>query len=211
MKSILAFLFLLVLMSCGNDNASTDTVEVEAPTAPITTTAPQAEDTPAADAPAESGGMTSASEEGNDEPYLVSNGYFLGLTPGGAMIEFIDGLRSGVLQTGEGDFDVHYIDSAEGDELGYVMADPRDENTIGNIFITSPKVVTEEGVRVGMSFSELQKKIMELEVHGSEIEGRTYANADGLSFRLDVGNWSYEINPSTIKPETKIIEIVVER
>jgi hypothetical protein len=207
MKSILAFLFLVVLMSCGNDKASTDTVEVEAPTADISTTAPPAADTPAADAPADSGEMTPAS----DEPYLVSNGYFLGLTPGGSMIEFIDGLRSGVLQTGEGDFDVHYIDSAEGDELGYVMADPRDEGTIGNIFITSPKVVTEEGIRVGMSFSDLQEKIMALEVHGSEIEGRTYASGDGLSFRLDAGNWNYEVDPSAIKPETKILEIVVER
>ena len=206
MKSIFAFLFLALLMSCGNDKTIVDTVDVEMPAADTL-----AEDAPEIDTPAPNDGITANSEAYNDAPYLVSNGNFLGLTPGGSMVEFVDGLRSGVLQTGEGDFDVHYIDSAEGDELGYVMADPRDENTIGNIYITSTKVVTEKGIRVGMSFSELQEKMGELEVHGSEIEGRTYANSGGLSFRLDAENWSYEIDPSTIKPETEIIEIVVKR
>jgi hypothetical protein len=210
MKSIFAFLLLVVLMSCSNDKTSADTVDLEEPAADAPTADIPANTSPE-DIPAPNDGMTAASEVYDDDPYLVSNGYFLGLTPGGSMAEFVDGLRSGVLQTGEGDFDVHYIDSAEGDELGYVMADPRDEGTIGNIFITSTKVVTEEGIRVGMSFTELQEKMGELEVHGSEIEGQTYANSDGLSFRLDAGNWSYEIDPSTIKPETKILEIVVER
>jgi hypothetical protein len=198
MKPLFACLLLFVAMSCGNEKPVADTGSIEMPTADSPAPAPSAEDMP-------------ESAVDDDDPYLVSNGYFLGLKPGGSLAEFVDGLRSDVLQTGEGDFDVHYIDSAEGDELGYVMADPRDEGTIGNIYITSSKVVTEKGVRVGMSFSELQDKIFELEIHGSEIEGQTYVVSDGLAYRLDAGNWSYEIDPSTIKPETKIIEIVVER
>ncbi|WP_020568989.1 hypothetical protein [Neolewinella persica] len=196
MKSIFAFLFLVVLMSCGNNKTIADTEGIE---------------TPAADTPDPNDGNTAIYDVDDDDPYLISNGYFLGLTPGGSLAEFVDGLRSGVLQTGDGDFDVHYIDSAEGDELGYVMADPRDGGTIGNIYITSPKVVTEEGIRVGISYSELVEKLGALEVHGSEIEGQTYAISDGISYRLDAGNWSYEIDPSTIEPDTKIIEIVVER
>jgi hypothetical protein len=201
MKSIFAFLLLVALTSCGNDKTTADTESLE-----VSIT-----DTPAADASAPDEEGIPTDEADDDDPYLVSNGYFLGLTPGGSLAEFVDGLRSGVLQTGDGDFDVHYIDSAEGDELGYVMADPRDENTIGNIYITSTKVVTEKGVRVGIIFSELQEIMGELEVHGSEIEGYTYANSDVLSFRLDAGNWSDKVDPSTIKPDTKVLEIVVKR
>ncbi|MFK8163373.1 MAG: hypothetical protein AB8H12_13000 [Lewinella sp.] len=197
MKSLFAFLLLIILMSCGNDQPATDTASIDVPTA----------DAPAPPPAIDEDATTAV---GNDDPYLISNGYFLGLKPGGSLAEFVDGLRSDVLQTGEGDFDVHYIDSAEGDELGYVMADPRDEGTIGNIYITSPKVVTEKGVRVGMSYSALTEKMGQLEVHGSEIEGYTFANTEGMAFRLDAGNWSYEVDPSTIKPETKIIEIVIE-
>jgi hypothetical protein len=204
MKAFFACLLLLVALSCGNEEVVADTGSIEMPAAATSSPPPAA---PAVHVEEE----TAVSDTSDDEPYLVSNGYFLGLIPGGSLAEFIDGLRSDVLRTGEGDFDVHYIDSAEGDELGYVMADPRDEGTIGNIFITSTKVVTEKGVRVGMSYSELVEKMGELEVHGSEIEGQTYANSEGLAFRLDTGNWSYEIDPSTIKPDTKIIEIVVER
>ena len=54
-------------------------------------------------------------EEGS--PYVVSNGFFLGMKPGGSIAEFKDGLRADVLQTGEGDFDVFYIDGAEGNEV----------------------------------------------------------------------------------------------
>lgn len=198
MKSIFAFFLLFALFSCGSDKTIADTKGIE---------------TPAADTPDPNDGNTAIYDVDDDDPYLISNSHFLGLTPGGSLAEFVDGLRSGVLQTGEGDFDVHYIDSAEGDELGYVMADPRDENTIGNIYVTSPKVVTEKGIRVGMSYAELQEKMGRLEVHGSEIEGYThaYADADGLAFRLDSGNWSYEVDPTAIKPETEILEIVIER
>jgi hypothetical protein len=201
MKSIFALLLLVILMSCTNDKTSPEASDIDLPEADIT----------AGDAPAGNEEDVAIDKVDDDDPYLISNGNFLGLSPGGSMAEFVDGLRSGVLQTGEGDFDVHYIDSAEGDELGYVMADPRDEGTIGSIYITSAKVVTEKGVRVGTSFAELQQRMGKLAVNGSEIEGYTYATVGGLAFRLDAGNWSYEVDQSTIKPDTKVIEIVVER
>lgn len=195
MKPIFAFVLLLICLSCGTDKSIADTTGLE---------------TPAADTPDPNDGNTAIYDVDADDPYLISNGYFLGLTPGGSLAEFSDGLRSGVLQTGEGDFDVFYIDSAEGDELGYVIADPRDEQTIGAIYITSKDVVTEKGVRVGISFAELQQRVGKVEVHGSEIEGYTYAYTDGMAYRLDSGNWSYEVDMSTIAPETEIIEIVID-
>lgn len=195
MKPFFALLLLAVCLSCGGEKSIADTDGIETPTA---------------DTPDPNDGNTAIYDVDADDPYLISNGYFLGLTPGGSLAEFSDGLRKGVLQTGDGDFDVFYIDSAEGDELGYVTADPRDEQTIGYIFVTSPDVVTEKGVRVGISFAELKQRIGAVEVHGSEIEGYTYAQANGMAYRLDSGNWSYEVDVSTIAPETKVIEIVIE-
>ncbi len=195
MKPIFSCFLCLFLFACGGGKADLETTQ----------------DTP----DAEPAPQTMTDEEivatAEENPYLISNGTFLGMAPGDDLTAFADGLRAGVLQTGEGDFDVFYLDGAEGNELGYLMPDPRDEATIGNIYVTSPDVVTEQGVRVGMSLAELEQRLGELEVHGSEIEGYTYAEKDGLAYRLDANIYTYEVDRAALKPETQVLEIVVDR
>jgi len=147
-----------------------------------------------------------------DDPYLINADGLLGMTPGSVLADFSAGLREGKLETGEGEFDVYYIDGAEGEELGYLVPEPRDESLIGEITITSTKVVTEPGLRVGNTFAELQERLQsDLEVYGSEAEGRTYAVSKGVWYRLDAGNWMQDIEQSTIPPDTRVIEIVLPR
>lgn len=147
-----------------------------------------------------------------DDPYLITTDGLLGMMPGNLLADFSAGLREGKLDTPEGEFDVLYIDGAEGEELGYLVPEPRDEKMIGEITITSSKVVTEPGLRVGNTFAELQDRLAgDMEVYGSEAEGRTYAVSDGVWYRLDAGNWMQEVEQSTIPPDTKIIEIVLPR
>ncbi|MEM9929004.1 MAG: hypothetical protein AAF840_04260 [Bacteroidota bacterium] len=185
----------LFLYACGGEAPpSPPDLAAEAPKTP-----PSEVETPTAEAVA------------IDNPYRISNGIFLGMRPGGKLEAFADGLRADVLQTGEGDFDVFYIDGAEGNELGYLMADPNDESLIGSISITAEEVVTEEGISVGMTFAELEEKVGPVEVHGSEIEGYTYAYKYGLAYRLDVNFWSYEVDEAKIDPATKLLEILVSR
>ncbi|MEM9526007.1 MAG: hypothetical protein AAGA31_05310 [Bacteroidota bacterium] len=198
LQSFTSLLLLLLLVTCSQPPADDATLETEA-------------ESEVTETPESNQDNTANYEAEEEEPYLLSNGYFLGMQPGLPIIDFAGGLRKGNLATGEGDFEVYYIDGAEGSELGYLMPDPRDEHSIGDIFITSPDVVTELGVRVGHSFAELQKRLGPLEVHGSEIEGRTYASKDGLWYRLDTANFSYEVDPATIDPTTKITEIVIQR
>ncbi|SEQ89629.1 hypothetical protein [Neolewinella agarilytica] len=148
----------------------------------------------------------------NEDPYLISTDGLLGMTPGKLLADFSAGLREGKLDTPEGEFDVLYIDGAEGEELGYLVPEPRDERMIGEITITSSKVVTAPGLRVGNTFAELQERLAgDLEVYGSEVEGRTYAVSDGVWYRLDAGNWMQDVDQGSIPPDTKVIEIVLPR
>lgn len=182
---------LLPILFCTCGPASPETAE--APVAPVVP-APPAEN----EAIAPSANL-----------YKASGGEFLGMKTGEPLAPYIDVLRKGVLSTGEGDFDIYYIDGAEGDELGFIFPSYDESNSIGDICITSPNVMTDSGLSVGMTYADLQEKLGEVEVHGSEIEGYTHASKDGYSYRLDAGNWSYEIDPTTINSETKIIEIIL--
>lgn len=199
MKNFSSLLFLalllLFLVSCGNETKSiTDIPEVETPD--VETEDPNENNTAIYDVDA-------------DDPYLLSNGYFLGMTPGGSLADFKDGLRDGELKTGEGSFPVFYIDGAEGDELGYVYSMDGKDGKINEITITSPKVVTEEGVRVGLSFNELTQRIGELEVFASEIESRVYATKDGITYRLSTNGIAGKTTAEDIKGDVEVMQIIL--
>ncbi|OAV46094.1 hypothetical protein [Lewinella sp. 4G2] len=146
-----------------------------------------------------------------EDPYLISNGTFLGLKPGEPLGAYAEVLRKGRLKDGEGSFDVYYIDGAEGSKLGYLMPDPLDKNIVGDIYVTSPAVVTEKGIRVGTTYEELVERIGAISFHGSEIESRVYGNKEGISYRLDMTSADYDLDNSRISPETAITEIVISR
>lgn len=195
---LLSLLFFLPLFTACGGSASEADVYVEA------------DDEETLEAPNEDN--TDLYDVDLDDPYLIQEFKFLGMSPGMMLADFSAGLREGKLRTGEGDFDVYYIDGAEGEELGYLVPEPRDERMIGEITITSPMVVTEPGLRVGNTFAELQERLQgDLEVFGSEVEGRTYAISKGIWYRIDAGNWMQEVDQASIDPNAKVIEIVMPR
>lgn len=181
---------LLCLFLCTCDRAQEASEETAAAPAPVTEAAPEPAATPAT----------------TDAPYTIKDGALMGIKAGEPLADYAAGLRSGVLRTGEADFDVFYIDGAEGTELGYLMAS-EDGKEIESVTVTSEDVMTEQGISVGMTYAQLQEKLGDFEVHGSEIEGQTHAEKDGYYYLLDAGNWSYEVDPSTLKPDTKILSI----
>lgn len=145
------------------------------------------------------------------ETYFIKGKSFYGISVGDILQEKTNILKEVTLATGEGDFKVFNIHNEAGELLGYALPDPNDESKVGDIVITSSKVSTSAGVKVGMTLAELEKKIGEVEVHGSEIEGRTSAVKDGLMYRLDANFWQYEIEKNKVPMDTKIIEITVQR
>lgn len=195
MKFTSLLLCLLALTACGGEPKSiTDTSGLE---------------TPAADTPDPNDGNTAIYDVDADDPYLLSNGYFLGMTPGGSLAGYKDGLRAGQISTGEGEFDVLFIDGAEGDELGYVYAMESDAPTIDQITITSPKVVTEKGIRVGLSFNELQQRLGPVEVYASEIESRVYASKDGITYRLNTNGTPGKTKAEDIAGDVEVMQIIL--
>ena len=85
------------------------------------------------------------------------------------------------MKTGEGSFDVYEIKDFENNPAGYFMADPKNKLLVGDITVQSPKASTEKGIKIGDTFKDLLKAFPNIEVHGSEVEGRTYATANNLS------------------------------
>ncbi|MEO0732374.1 MAG: hypothetical protein AAFZ52_06040 [Bacteroidota bacterium] len=199
MSRLSTYFFLLLLcvfIACGQAAADTET-DISSPETEVPAV-PNEDNTTISDV--------------DDDPYLISNGEFLGMRPGSPLDDFVGGLRKGTLQTGEGDFPVYYIDGAEGEELGYLVPDPRDGAMIGDIIVTSQDVVTEAGIRVGVNFEELQNRLgRPLEVHGSEIESRTYAVRDGFSYRIGDAHDNYELEASQVDPTAEVLTIELRR
>ena len=72
---------------------------------------------------------------------------------------------------------------------------------VGDIIVTSNKVLTEHGIRIGDTYSQLKEATNNLEVVVSESNRKTYATADGISYML---------GSSTINSETTITEFVIK-
>lgn len=162
----------------------------------------------------ENANPVASTEEKNDSLSLhpnliIANNSFLGISPGDTIANHPEHLSAGQLSTGEGDFDVFRIIDASGNDLGYVMPDPRDVRLVRSITIVSPLVTTEGGARVGDTYGSLLDKYPELEVHGSEIESRTYASLGRLMFRISEAHARYELKQKDISRSATILELMI--
>lgn len=142
---------------------------------------------------------------------LITETSFRGITVGDQISSHSDYIQKEQLKTGEGSFEIYRIKDFNNNPAGYFMADPNNESLVADITVESPMAATAEGIKVGSTFEELRQKLPDMEVHGSEIEGRTYANYNNLSYRLDIGNFTYEVDIEKIPAATKIINIVINR
>ena len=170
---------------------------------PPTTPEPRPVDNPNA-------GNTAIYDVDPDDPYEIGDGSFLDMRPGQPLDRFSDLLTAGSLEDGEGTPDVHYIRGRKDQELGYVLPEPDDATLIGTIVITSPDVVTENGIRVGNSYAELVERRGELEVHGTADE-RVYVSDGPLDYRLNMANKQYDLDTARIDPTTVISQIEIRR
>ena len=190
----LVALLSLTTLACGDGRTSTDAA-IPVP--------------PAADAA--NVDEESIYEVDDEDPYKIFNGTFLDMAPGQALEVHSKRLNKGVLKTADGELEAYFIEGPRGEELGYVMPDPNDPSLLGDLHITSPGVVTERGVRVGNSYGELVERLGKLEVHGSELESRTYATDGKLHYRLDEPHNTYEVAADEVSPNAKVLAIVVRR
>ncbi|MEM7571458.1 MAG: hypothetical protein AAF433_01105 [Bacteroidota bacterium] len=166
-------------------------------------------------APDEPSASSSTTETSTDSPttnerafnWIISETGFNGLSSGLRFSELSDELELGIVEMGEGDFEVHFIPGPDGDPIGYILPHPWDESLTGTVVFRSSEVRTPAGITVGNTYGDLRQLLPDIEVHGSEIEGHTYAEDGELLYRLDSYNWAYDLTGIDIDPTTQILEI----
>ncbi len=141
----------------------------------------------------------------------IDNNAFRGITVGDKIADHTEYIEKTQLKDGEGTFEIYQIKDYNNNPAGYFMPDTKDESRVGDITVQTQMAETETGIKVSSTFQELSQALPNLEVHGSEIEGRTYASANNLSYRLDVANFTYEVDVSKIPATTKITEIIINQ
>jgi hypothetical protein len=148
-----------------------------------------------------------------DTQMLISSTAFRGIQVGDAISKHntTDYVKKTKMKTGEGTFEVYQIRDFENNPAGYFMADPNNKLLVGDITVETPKASTEKGIKLGSTFKDLLAAYPKIEVHGSEIEGRTYASVNNISYRLDENIFTYEVDQKKIKSTTKITEITINR
>ena len=141
----------------------------------------------------------------------IGHNSFRGITIGELISNHKDDIQKTQLKTGEGTFEVYEIKDFENNPAGYFLPDPNDADRVGDIVVQTPKAQTAEGIMVGNTYQDLLKVFPNIEVHGSEVEGRTNATNGTLSYRMDLPNFNYEVDKAKIPGTTKIVEITVNR
>jgi hypothetical protein len=132
---------------------------------------------------------------------------FRGIHSGDAIKKHSAYVKKTTIKTGEGSFEVYAITGIDNKPAGYFSPNSDNELLVGDITVETPNAQTEQGIKVGSTFKDLLKAFPNIEVHGSEIESRTYASAGGLSYRLDVARNTYKVDRAKIPATTKITDI----
>ena len=133
------------------------------------------------------------------------------ISPGDKIQDHVAILEKSTLSTGEGDFEIFRVMNEEIGVIGNIYPDPLNEALVGIIAVTSEIPKTKIGIHVGSTYGDLKSAYNDIEVHGSEIEGRTFANVGNLSFRLSINHYSYVLDESKIPLDTPIEEIHINR
>lgn len=129
------------------------------------------------------------------------------LTNGDSIQEHANVLVRDSLQTGEGTFEVFKYSKEQGTDIAYIYLD--EDNNIELIEVISDLYKTEQGVGVGSSFDEVKLAYPNSKTHGSEIEGRTTVQTEGIQFLIDAYYFNYEVNESEIDPETIVKRVQI--
>ena len=136
----------------------------------------------------------------------IGDHHFFGIAIGQKIEDVAGKLEKGLLKSGEGDFEVYYITDHHGARLGYI---PAEGDRVLSIIITTPGASTWDGISVGSTFRQLKETLGKIEVHGSEIEGRTSVHQGYFQFLLDAYFYTYEVDETDIPADTKIKAIIL--
>ncbi len=183
------FIPLLLLVACSDNPPTTpETVPVDNPNA----------------------GNTAIYDVDPDDPYEVTDRAFLDMRPGLDIGPFSKFLRPGIIPVDGQDQTVYYIEGRKRERLGYLQVGEGDASRISEIHITSPNVVTRDGLRTGNSYREVIERLGPLDVVGGGSNGAAYLQHGLLAYRLSRNDLQAAFDPAAIDSTTKILEIVIK-
>ena len=199
----ITFLLCCLIAACKTENKSEST-EANTIVTNTITTADSVEETRNPNAFDEE----NEEEEMNDMEFMppIEKNSYLGLTIGDDVSDHKKVLAEGQLQTGEGEFDVHYI-VYKSDTLGYAFG----EKSIESIHIWDSRGATNDGIRVGTTFGELKEILKTPEVHGSEMESRVHVFNKKHMYRLEYYDIEYDIDAAKIPDTVVVKEIIITK
>ncbi|MGH1339065.1 MAG: hypothetical protein ACRBFS_23310 [Aureispira sp.] len=145
-----------------------------------------------------------------DNPYLIKDHIFCGLSSGMHFSEHGAHLEKGLLIEEGREVEVYYIQGIEGEHVGYVKPHTKDEQCIGQITITTPQAHTVDGFRIGSTYAALENEITSIEGHGTEIRGVAYAVRGRELFLLAIENPVHELQEGAPEPTTAVKEIKIK-
>lgn len=143
--------------------------------------------------------------------YTIGHFGFYGIKTGQPISELLKAgkpaLSKSELQTSEASFTIYKITNENQAVLGYVLPDAK--QNVRLIVVTAKLASTLEGVRVGFTLAQLREYLGAVDIHGSELEGRTTVQQGNIQYVLDTALFDYEVDESKVAPETIVKEIVV--
>jgi hypothetical protein len=142
---------------------------------------------------------------------LIGSTSFRGIEVGDVIEKHGAYTQKTTLKMDGGRFDTYQIVDFDNNPAGYFQVDPQNKFLVGDIIVETPKAKTDRGIKIGDTYGDLLKLYPNIEVHGSETEGRTYATANNISYRLNVPNFTYNVDKATISADGKITQIVINR
>ncbi|MEO1654853.1 MAG: hypothetical protein AAFU64_15000 [Bacteroidota bacterium] len=197
-------LLLVFLLACSAGENTQEEAE--------TSEASPSEENPETEAAEEPSENEEIASEESDNPYLVEAKSFYGVNIDDDIAtlttEKPDLLKKGLVQTGEGDFEVWVIQDENGEELADIYP-TTDGSKVGMIEIGSEKAVSADGFKVGNTLADILEKFPNSLPHGSEIEGQVNIEAGGIIYRLDAYESAYDIDMEKFDKNTKVMSIII--
>lgn len=146
----------------------------------------------------------------DSDQFLITETGVMGFEIGETIDLSSKNIKKSTWETGEGSFPGYALLDDNGEEVGFIFPQYKDETKINMIQLSSSKYKTKEGLGVGSTFADLKKLHPTIETHGSEVEGSTGSTLGGLGFKLDIYFWSHEIDESQIPASTEVVQIYIQ-
>lgn len=159
-------------------------------------------------------GKVGASGKSLEYGCTLQRGYLMGVKLGMNVDTLTKKLKGGLtmekIKTGEGEFETYLFKAANLETIRIYPIVKDSKKRVHMVEYAGSLCKTEEGATVSMTLGDLRKIYPELTVHGSEVEGRTIATANGWNFLLGTQVFTYGVDIDKMNQDIRVTAIVLQ-